>query len=279
MKNIKFIKDNNFIYNDKIISELKNYNQSQTGYREKDKQNFYIFEDQDLVAIAHTKMASDWCHIMQIYYKNFDSLKALINNIKEFYKDKVEGIQYQSILANRISDLKKLKFIQKGQLKDMVDGKDYVFLLTTDFTIDHEMDNYQKHTSDKQLSKYDRIMKKANQKIKKSLHYSSEDIDVQFVALDGDQFVGGIYGNYQYQYLFINILFVDKDYRGNNIASKLMDLIEEDAYNRGVYNLYLTTFEFQALGFYQKRNYKKIMEIYDYPIGFKEYTVYKKLKE
>jgi hypothetical protein len=56
-----------------------------------------------------------------------------------------------------------------------------------------------------------------------------------------------------------------------------MRLIEDEAKRRNIYNLYLTTFEFQALNFYQKKGYKKVMEIDDFPIGFKEFTVFKNI--
>jgi GNAT superfamily N-acetyltransferase len=120
-------------------------------------------------------------------------------------------------------------------------------------------------------------MKEKNRAIRKKLNYSSEKIDVQYVVLADGQFIGGIYGNIQYDYLFINILFVDEDYRGLSIATKLMELIEEEAERRDVYNIYITTFEFQALDFYKKHGYKTVMVIDDFPVGFKEYTVYKKL--
>ncbi|MFH0767164.1 MAG: GNAT family N-acetyltransferase, partial [Bacillota bacterium] len=98
-------------------------------------------------------------------------------------------------------------------------------------------------------------------------------------VLDHDKFVGGIYGHVQYEYLFINMLFVDKKYRGHRIASKLMHLIESEAIKRDVVNVYVTTFEFQALGFYEKRGFKVVMTIEDFPKGFQEYTLYKKMKK
>ncbi|MFA7560765.1 MAG: GNAT family N-acetyltransferase [Candidatus Izemoplasmatales bacterium] len=279
LKKIKFIEDKDFLYNEEIIKNLHKYNRSQAGYRKKDKQNFYVLEDDEVLGVAHTNMASDWCDIENIYYQDVEILKNLLNDIKEYYESKVEGIKLNSVIPERIEDFKNLGYVEKGKLKDMPKGLDNVFMLNTDFSRYETDTDFETEKSQKSIKEYDQVLKKANKKIRKSLNFSSEVVDIQFVALDDGEFVGGIYGNFQYDYLFINILFVDEDYRGRQIATRLMDLIEDAARKRGVYNLYLTTFEFQALGFYQKRGYQKVMTIYDFPIGFKEYTVHKRLNK
>ncbi len=275
MSDIKFINDKDFKYSADIKKGLQSYNQSQAGYREKDYQHFYVFDDKELVGACHTKMASDWCHIKRIYYQDLDVLKALMNDINNYYRHKVEGIRVQTVLPKRVEDYKAMGFIEKGRLEDMPSGGENVFLLTTDFD-QHEINNdYDSKFSNVPIKSYDKILKIENKKIREKLNFSAEVVDIQYVVLDDDKFVGGIYGNFKYDYLFINILFVDKEYRGQSIASKLMDIIESEAVKKGVTNIYLTTFEFQALDFYKKRGYKLVMDIYDYPIGFKEFTVYK----
>ncbi len=277
MNKLRFINDKTFKYNDEIIKKLNAFNRSQAGYREKDKQNFYVCLDDKILGVCHTKMASDWCHIKKIYYEDKEALKMVLNDIKRYYHQKVEGIQFNSRIPEIVADFKALGFIEKGRLEAMPSDLDNVFLLNTDFKPYTTKHHYSVESTAKNIPAYDKKMAIENKQLRQSLNFSSETVDVQFVALDDTTFIGGIYGNYQYDYLFINVLFVDEDYRGQHIASKLMDLIEDDAKNRGVYNLYLTTFEFQALDFYKKRGYKEVMSIYDYPIGFKEYTVYKKI--
>ncbi|MCF7924677.1 MAG: GNAT family N-acetyltransferase [Candidatus Izimaplasma sp.] len=278
MSKIKYINDKDFKYSEDIKKGLQSYNQSQAGYREKDYQHFYVFEDKKLVGASHTKMASDWCHIRKIYYQDLDVLKALLNDIKNYYKHKVEGIRVHTVLPNRVDDYKAMGFIEKGRLEDMPSGGENVFLLTTDLE-HHEIDKeYASQSSNVPIKTYDKVLKKENKKIRENLNFSTEVVDIQYVVLEDGKFIGGIYGNFKYDYLFINILFVDKKYRGLGIASKLMELIEAESAKREVYNIYLTTFEFQALGFYKKRGYEEVMDIYDYPIGFKEYTVYKNIE-
>jgi len=274
---IEYIKDEEFKYNEEIKKGLKAYNASQTGYREKDKHNFYVFENDELCGVCYAKLTSDWCFIKKIYYENIDVLKELLNNVYEYYGDKIIGMQFHSVIPARVEDFKKLGFIEKGKLKDMPNGGENVFLINTELINFKTKKDYDTQLSREPINPYNEILKKENHILRKSLNFSSEVVDTQFVVLDNGKFVGGIYGNYQYDYLFINILFVKATYRGKRIATTLMNLIEAEAYKKGIYNLYLTTFEFQALGFYKKRGYKVVIIIEDYPKGFKEYTVYKKL--
>lgn len=277
MGELKFIEDKDFHYNEDIINSLHAYNRSQAGDREKDSRIFYVIDDDELVGACHTKQESDWCHIKKIYYNDIDILKALMNDVKNYYREKVEGIQFNSILEDKINDFIKIGFDEHGFLRNMAEGLDQVFLLDTNLK-EQDLDNqYEIKSTKKPIPEYDKTVKKELKKIRKSLDFSTEVVDLQYVVLDGDKFVGGIYGNFQYDYLFINILFVDKKYRGRRIASTLMELIESESARRGVHRIYLTTFEFQALGLYKKRGYKVAMEIDDYPIGFKEFTLYKKV--
>ena len=278
MDTIRYINDVNLDYNKEVINGLKSYNQSQTGYREKDRRDFYVFEEGRLIGACHTKQESDWCKIKGIYYEDLDTLKALVNDIRKFYRSNVEGIMFNTVLDQRSIEFQKVGFNVQGELDDMPKGNKNIFL------IDKELDNfetggdYHVESSSEPISPYDRVLKTEMKRYRESLDFSTDRIDVQFVALDGEQFVGGIYGNFQFEYLFINILFVDQEYRGNKIASKLMEMIEDEAARRGVKNLYLTTFEFQALDFYKKHGYEVVMKIDDFPKGFAEYTIYKELQ-
>ncbi len=279
MSKLKIIKDTNFEYSEEIKKRLTAYNISQSGYKEKDVRHFYIFDDEALVGACHTKQNSDWCHIKSLYYEDIDVLKALINKIKHYYHRKVVGIKYNSVIEERVKDFQDLGFKSKGKLKDMPKGNENVFMIDKNLNYDDDIEDFEAKSSKNPIYRYDKILKKKVKKIRENLEFSTDIIDIQYVVLDSGKFVGGIYGNFQYEYLFINRLFVDEKYRGNRLASKLIRKVEKAALDRGVTNIYLTTFEFQALGFYQKKGYKLIIEIEDYPIGFKEYTLYKKLKK
>ncbi|MBI9010323.1 MAG: GNAT family N-acetyltransferase [Tenericutes bacterium] len=281
MSRIRIIKDEDFEYSAEIKKNLTAYNKTQSGYKEKDVRHFYIFDEDELVGACHTKQNSDWCHIKKIFYKDTDVLVALINDIKKYYINKVEGIQFSSMIEERANDFKTVGFIQEGKLKNMPENNDNVFLFEKDLKIkevDFEND-FDSKSSRKPIYQYDKKLKKEVKKIRNNLEFSTETVDIQYVVLEGDKFIGGIFANIQYEYLFINRLFVDQKYRGNQIASKLMHIVEKEAVKREISNLYLTTFEFQAAGFYKKHGYEIVMEVEDFPKGFKEYTLYKKLKK
>ncbi len=275
MANISYINDLDFEYNDDILNGLKSYNKSQTGYRDKDKREFYVFDGSELIAACHARQASDWCKIHGLYYKNVDSLKALLNDVRKFYNGNVEGIQFDTVMEQRSLDFQEIGFKVHGELDDMPSGNKNIFLVDKELKYFETDGEYQVISSTDPISPFEKEQKVAIKKFRKSFDFSFEKIDLQFVALDHNQFVGGIYGHLQFEYLFINVLFVNKKYRGRKIASKLMHMMESEAVKRGVTNIYLTTFEFQALGFYKKRGYKVVMKIDDFPIGFAEYTVYK----
>ncbi len=277
MHNIKYINDKKFEYNKDVINGLKLYNKSQTGYREKDNRDFYVFEEGILVGACHTKQASDWCKIKGIYYKDLDVFKALMSDVRKFYRGNVEGIQYNTVLELRAFDFQKIGFSVHGELDDMPSGNKNFFLIDKDLEHFESNGDYQMRSSSEPIQPFDAVLKDEIKKFRKSLDFSTEKINLQFVVLDDDQFVGGIYGHFLYEYLFINVLFVDKKYRGKRIASKLMHMIESEAVKQGVTNIYLTTFEFQALDFYKKRGYEVVMTINDFPKGFAEYTLYKNM--
>ncbi len=275
---ITYINDKKFEYNKELIKSLHTYNKSQTGYREKDSRDFYVFENELLVGACHTLQASDWCKVKGIYYKDIDALKALMNDVRKFYRGNVEGIQFNSVHEQRVLDFKNIGFSIHGELEDMPSGNTNFFLLDKNLESLEIDKDYQMKSSSEPIPSYDTLLKAEIKKTREDLDFSTEVVDLQYVVLDNDQFVGGIYGNFQFEYLFINVLFVDKLYRGKRIASKLMHMIESEALARKVVNIYLTTFEFQALDFYKKNGYEVIMTIEDFPKDFAEYTLYKKLE-
>lgn len=279
MYNIRYINDIKFEYKRDVKNGLKSYNKSQTGYREKDYRDFYVFEESILVGACHTKQASDWCEINGIYYKDIDVLKALINDLRKFYRGNVVGIQINTLLEQRAIDFQKIGFSIHGELGDMPNGNTNFFLVDKDLDYLEISGDYQMNSSSEPIQSYDTVLKGEIKKYRKSLDFSTEKIGLQFIALDKDKFAGGIYGHFQFEYLFINVLFVKKKYRGKRIASKLMHMIESEAIKQGITNIYLTTFEFQALGFYKKRGYEVVMTIEDFPKGFAEYTLYRNMEQ
>jgi N-acetylglutamate synthase-like GNAT family acetyltransferase len=92
---------------------------------------------------------------------------------------------------------------------------------------------------------------------------------------DDDKIIGGLQGNHNAQWLYINSLWVDSTYRGKGYGRKIMLAAEEEAVKKGVAKSYLQTTH--ALGFYQKLGYEVFTVIENSPTGFNMYYVKKSL--
>ncbi|WP_085602546.1 MULTISPECIES: N-acetyltransferase [unclassified Pseudomonas] len=94
---------------------------------------------------------------------------------------------------------------------------------------------------------------------------------------DNDAILGGLYGHTFYRWLFIELLAVPEEGRGQGIGSKLMNMVEEFAREKDCVGIWLDTFDFQAPGFYKKLGYTECGEIVDYPLGHKRHFFQKRL--
>lgn len=94
-------------------------------------------------------------------------------------------------------------------------------------------------------------------------HFNAENgfpPDRQTVAItladDDGQIVGGLWGKTVYDWLFVEFLIVPESLRGRDLGSRLMTTAEQIAIERGCVGAWLTTFSFQAQGFYEKLGYE-----------------------
>ena len=78
-----------------------------------------------------------------------------------------------------------------------------------------------------------------------------------FVAEDDSgEILGTITGHAYYNEVHIGDLIIDKKFRGQNIGTKLVQAVEEEYKGKGFEKISLTTFGFQAPGFYKKLGYE-----------------------
>ena len=89
--------------------------------------------------------------------------------------------------------------------------------------------------------------------------------------------VGGLWGRSAYEWLFVEMLFVPEPLRGAGYGQALMQQAEAVARERGCTGVWLDTFAFQALGFYQKLGYSIFGELKDHPRGISQYWLQKRL--
>ena len=73
-----------------------------------------------------------------------------------------------------------------------------------------------------------------------------------FIAKDDEKFVGIITGNSYYKEVHISDLIILDEYRNKHIGSKLMQSVEDYFKDKGLDNINLTTYGFQAPEFYKK---------------------------
>jgi len=70
---------------------------------------------------------------------------------------------------------------------------------------------------------------------------------------DNDAILGGLYARLFYQWMFIDLLSVPEQARGQGMGTRLMQMAEELARERKCVGLWLDTFEFQGAGVLQKK--------------------------
>jgi GNAT superfamily N-acetyltransferase len=89
--------------------------------------------------------------------------------------------------------------------------------------------------------------------------------------------VGGIWGKSSYDWLYLEFFFVPEVYRGRDIGTLLLQKAEEVARARGCIGLWLSTFAFQAPGFYERNGFECFGTPDDRPSGSKFHMMKKLL--
>ena len=98
------------------------------------------------------------------------------------------------------------------------------------------------------------------------------------IGIEGDDgtLTGGLYGWTIYDWLFVELLFVPEQLRGQHLGAKLLAQAEAEAQARGCIGAWLDTFSFQARGFYEKLGYELAGTIPDHPRGGARYILAKR---
>jgi GNAT superfamily N-acetyltransferase len=91
------------------------------------------------------------------------------------------------------------------------------------------------------------------------------------------QVLGGLHGTLLYRWMFIALLAVPEQARGQGLGSRLMAMAEDLAREKGCVGIWLDTFDFQAPDFYRGLGYSEFGEIADYPPGHRRFFFQKRL--
>lgn len=98
-----------------------------------------------------------------------------------------------------------------------------------------------------------------------SVHASSENGDV----------IGGLVGKTYWNYLEVEFLWVEDAHRRQGLAAKIMAEAEREARQRGCHTIILDTYEFQALGFYERIGFQQFGQLDEFAGRFKRYYLKK----
>ena len=98
-----------------------------------------------------------------------------------------------------------------------------------------------------------------------------------FLRGDRDEVLGGLLGQIWGQWLFVSYLWVAEPVRGAGNARHLMRAAEDYAIERRCVGAYLSTYSFQAPGFYQKLGYQVFGTLEGFPRGHAHHHLFKML--
>lgn len=91
------------------------------------------------------------------------------------------------------------------------------------------------------------------------------------------EIVGGVIGATYWDWLYVNLMWVREDLRGQGYGRRLLEEAEAEAVRRGAKRSYLDTFSFQAPEFYQKSGYEEFGRLEDFPVGHTRHFLVKTL--
>ena len=92
-----------------------------------------------------------------------------------------------------------------------------------------------------------------------------------------DKTIGGLYGRTSYDWLFIEAIVIPEKLRNLGLGRTLLDHTEALARQRNCVGIWLDTFSFQALGFYQKLGFTEFGRLENRPRGCTHYFMQKLL--
>lgn len=92
-----------------------------------------------------------------------------------------------------------------------------------------------------------------------------------------NEIIGGLYGDIFYRWLFIELLAIPEQTKGQGIGSRLMNMAEDLAHERGCVGIWLDTFDFQAPAFYEKHGFTQFGQLDDFPPEHQRFFYQKRL--
>jgi GNAT superfamily N-acetyltransferase len=79
--------------------------------------------------------------------------------------------------------------------------------------------------------------------------------------------VGGLIGELKWQWLHVDLLWIDEAHRGAGHGEALLAMAEQAARDHGARGVYLSTMSIQAPEFYPRMGYRECGRMADYPVA------------
>lgn len=269
------IKDEEKKYMDEILFHLRSHNNGITGDKIKETKYIYVKQNEDLLGALTVNYSWDWASIGDIFYKDTLVLQELISKACELYKDEV-GLKFFTTVEERRNDFLQAGFkeIHVGEGTPQSGKTYYLDISPLNYRVDYV---HQIIVTDEVIKSHNEVLENEVKVFNQANNITDMIKEYSYVLLDEKTFAGGIHVQLYDDSLHVNLLVVNKEYRGNDLGTKLMDLAEKDARELGLYQLDLGTTSFQARPFYEKQGYHVTFTRKNFPKGFECYSLVKKL--
>lgn len=103
------------------------------------------------------------------------------------------------------------------------------------------------------------------------------DLSKKIVDQQGDIIAGIVARMYCWNCVYVDTLWVSEAHRKNGFGKDLLEVVEQEAKDKGATLIHLDTFDFQAKEFYQKLWYEIYGELKNCPEGHSRYYLKKEL--
>ncbi len=92
-----------------------------------------------------------------------------------------------------------------------------------------------------------------------------------------DEITSGLSASTNWGWLYVRLLWVSNENRGQGIGTQLMLAAEDEARKRNCHGAWIDTFNVQTRHFYEKLGYVLFGELNEFPRGHQRYFLFKKL--
>jgi len=271
---IKYIQDKALKYKPNVLKGLQAYNNQYAKNSFSDEVKLIVMSQDEMVAGCKVEVGWNWLYFETLWFDTQDAFNAMMSKLYGMYRDKIEGFNYETYIDHEIRAFIDAGFVSNGHLEDKPKGYQSHFLINTKMqaikTNDYEI-LVHRDASDT----FDETYLQQYQLYRGKYPKDMDKDEMVIAALDNDIVVGGAYGYINQDYLYTSLLWVDESYRGQKIATQIMNKLEEYAKELNCHHYFLGTCTFQAKDFYLRNGYHNQMTFYNCPENYEDFLMVK----